>query len=438
MVPNKMVKPIQIVQGAQYGSEGKGAVAAYFAVRNDIDFAVRTGATNAGHTVMHQGAPIKMQQLPVGWVNPTTQLVLGAGALIDLDILAAEVKLVDRAMAAYTGSSVLNRLVIDYRASIHDHTAAQRSRQSDRHHLIGATGKGCSEALMDKIKQRGMTEMCIGRRPEGRRLPLADTARLLNSAWDGGASVQLEGTQGTLLDLHLGPYPYVTHKQTGPAQWMMECGLSPALPTDIVLVARTYPIRVAGNSGPLPQEISWPKLARDINDKLVAAGARNLVPEWDIVTFEDAVRAATAGRWAQFVPRNSDGLDQHQWSPEDRLFYRDALSEIHRDALHLLSDETLASLSRLFELTTVTKKLRRVAELSMVDLRQSVMLCRPHRLVVTFMNYVYPQYWGLDADHPPSVDELEYVDQLERVLGVPVSHFTRGPGSEHVVSLLDT
>lgn len=429
-----MANPIQIIQGAQYGSEAKGAIAAHFCQRDNIDFAVRTGATNAGHTVVYKGVPVKMQQLPVGWVNPTTQLILGAGAVIDLEILRREIALVK----TLTGVNPMSRLTVDYRASVHLPSAAEKSRQSDRHHLIGATGKGCSEAIMDKIRLRGMSDITMGALPERRmapEFPLADTARLLNTSFDAGASIQLEGTQGTLLDLHLGPYPYVTHKQTGPAQWMMEAGLSPALPTDIVLVARTFPIRVAGNSGPLPNETSWPRLARRINARLAEFGQPSRVPEDAIASFEAAVRAVTLDRWSGRVPAVSDGLDQHMWMPSDRLHFRDALSEIHRDALSILSLDTLADLSNLFELTTVTKKLRRVAEMSMSDMRTSISLNRPHRMVLTFLNYLFPEAWGRTSVTDMSQEEWQFIRDFEDVYHTPLTHVTYGPGPEHVIAI---
>lgn len=423
MVKTSMTHPIQIIQGAQYGSEAKGAIAAQFCIDNNVDVAVRTGATNAGHTVLYHGKVVKMQQLPVGWVNPGTFLVLGAGAVVDMRILRDEIALV----RSLTGENVLDRLYIDHRASIHDSVHQQRSAASDRHHLIGATGKGCSEAVMDKIKMRGMAKMLVSEQWDARDLPFEDTAKYLNRVWDEGAKIQLEGTQGTLLDLHLGPYPYVTHKQCGPAQWMMEAGLSPALPTDIVLVARTFPIRVAGNSGPLPREISWPELAREINQSLVAP----MVAESAIMTFEEAVRAVTSSNWQGRVPQGSDGLDMHTWNERDRHHFRNAASEINAEALKMLAPETLAELANLFELTTVTKKLRRIGRLSIVDLRRSVMLNRPHRMVITFMNYAHPEYWGLTT--VPRQSELDYVHDLEHSLGTVVSHFTRGPRGEHII-----
>lgn len=426
------IRPVQVIQGGQYGSEAKGAIAAYLCQRDDINIAVRTGATNAGHTILTHGETVKMQQLPVGWVNPETVLVLGAGAVVDLAILKREMDLITR----LTGSDVRNRLKIDYRASIHLPEHQERSKAANRHHSIGATGKGCSEAIIDKIRNRGVRRMTLGELADDLdlrrelRLPLEDTCTYLNVSLDRGRSVQLEGTQGTLLDLHLGPYPYTTHKQTGPAQWMMEAGLSPALPTDIVMVCRTFPIRVAGNSGPLPREISWPILVREMNDKLSGYGIDSLVSESALQSFETAVTEICRTKYRNLIPIDSTGLDQHEWNDFQRRHFRLALSEIHADALALLPASVVSQLTKVFEMTTVTKKLRRIARLSTYDLRTAVSQVRPHQLVFTFMNYLYPHLWHSTA--PVTPEEDTFIDNMN-LLGAPITLINRGPESCHIL-----
>lgn len=432
---------VQIVVGGQYGSEAKGTIAAYLAMRDPTDFCVRTGATNAGHTVVYGGVRYAMQQLPVGWVNPSATLVLGAGTLIDPAILQREIEMVNHA----TGSDIRRRLVVDYRAYIHRSEHQVRSKKSDRHHLMGATGKGCSEALTDRIKLRGLEDWTVGNMmDEGDSdydmsafagVQISDTELLLNEAWDGGAKIQLEGTQGQLLDLYLGPYPYTTHKQTGPAQWMLECGLSPGLPTDIVMVVRTMPIRVAGNSGPLANETCWPDVVRGINfAREKSAGLMPYVSEDAIGMFELAVRTVTSQMWAGKVPPDSDGTDQHQWSDSERLLYREAASEIHAQALMSLDEPTVAELRRVFEVTTVTKKLRRIAVLNPQDLANAARQIRPDRVAVTFLNYVFPTRWATrTAITNPERGWLSY--HIESVCHAPVFLINRGPDPDHIVEV---
>jgi adenylosuccinate synthase len=429
---------VQIIQGGQYGSEAKGAIAAYLVTRDCIDYAVRTGATNAGHSVVFGAVRFAMQQLPVGWVRPTTRLVLGAGALIDPAILMREVEMVSIA----TGVDVRNRLFIDYRAYIHRSDAAQRSKASDRHHLIGATGKGCSEALVDRIRLRGIGNWTIdGVMREKSDLSdalsgfnICDTEHLLNNAYDKGETIQLEGTQGTGLDLYLGPYPYTTHKQTTPAQWMNECGLSPSLNTDIVMVCRTFPIRVAGNSGPMGAETSWPDLAREINHRRESWSLPPIVREGAIDQFEDAVRHATSAHFKGKVPPNSDGLDQHLWDSGERLRYREALSEIHKCALSELQPDIVAELSRLFEMTTVTKKLRRIARIDKADLATFSRQVRPTQVAVTFMNYVTPENW-YDSEPVTAQERYWLQHNFEKMCHAPVTLINRGPDPDHIIEV---
>jgi adenylosuccinate synthase len=95
---------------------------------------------------------------------------------------------------------------------------------------------------------------------------------------DDGVDVVVEGSQGFGLSLLHGPhYPFVTSRDTTASGFAMEVGLSPRLVDKIVLVVRTFPIRVAGSSGPLPYEISWETIAKE-------SGAPAVVPEFTSVT----------------------------------------------------------------------------------------------------------------------------------------------------------
>jgi len=413
--------PIQIVQGGSYGSEAKGAIAAFMCEKDNIDYCVRTGATNAGHTVFYKSKPYKMQQIGVGWVNPNTRLVIGAGALIDPKILIREIAMINEA----TGEDVRKRLFVDRRCGMHFPYHANASSVSGRHHKIGATGKGCSEALIDRIKARGQNYMLFDQwntRLGKIDVVTTDTENMLNSAYDGGASILLEGTQGQLLDLYFGPYPYTTHKQTGPAQWLLECGLSPSLPNEITMVVRTFPIRVAGNSGPLKNEISWPILAGEINAKRSAKGLLPIVREDSVLAFQESLRVV-AKDFALPVGAG-DGSDQHLWSVGDRNTYQEAASELNASAWKLLPEAVQADLLNLFELTTVTKKLRRIARFDTLDFQVALRQVRPKYIALTFANYLQPDIWYNKPDVVKS-----------SMIGVPCHLVSYGPESKHVVDL---
>lgn len=381
-----MVKPIVVVVGAQYGSESKGVVVGHLALERNIDICVRTGSINAGHTVYYKGVAYKMQQIPVAWVNPHTKLVIGAGTYISPEILEREIEMINEA----TGQDVRTRLFIDKRCGMH--LPEHHHQEQGLHERMGSTGEGVAAAIIDKMGRRFEYKR-FGDMKEyiaDNRLLCLDTVSMLHMAYDNGQSIMIEGTQGTLLDFHLGHYPYVTSRQTIAANWAAEAGLSPSMKYEVIMVVRAYPIRVAGNSGPFPKEISWSKLARDINARMVSKGLPVRVKEEAIAEYEDALsrRAKELG-----LPSASP----EEWGANDRKVYGPALSTLHKTVLESLDEATLSELKKLFEFTTVTKKLRRIAELSYEELEMSAMLNRPAKIVLNFLNYKFPELWGANS-----------------------------------------
>src|SRR5260221_14748789 len=77
-----------VVVGGQYGSEGKGKVSAFITKQENIDICVRCGGPNSGHSFVDEnGRTIVLRQLPTGFVNPRTRLLVPAGGLIDPHVL---------------------------------------------------------------------------------------------------------------------------------------------------------------------------------------------------------------------------------------------------------------------------------------------------------------------------------------------------------------
>ena len=388
-------KPILIVQGGQWGSEAKGLITHKLTLEKQVQWAIRTGTVNAGHTVYHGGRPYAMQQLPVSWVRQGCNLVLGPGAYIHPDILMREIEWIMEALNLSL-EEVLSTISIDYRCGIHLPIHTDRAHSANRHHSIGTTGKGCSEAVMDKVMGRDREvpptfANWISDKPgfwQKVAKRITDTVVVVNDAYDIGDQVLVEGTQGTLLDLHLGDYPYTTHKQTQAASWMAEAGLSVMCETELWSVMRTYPIKVAGNSGPMPGEIPWSRLARVINEK---QNGRERVSEWALAEWADTLRKVQMDEWPE-----APSPDPALWNDQDRKVHRVAASEIHAAAFNLLSESTQFELKHLFEFTTVTKKLRRVAEWDWGVAQRSLMLNRPTYIALTFANYRWPTLWGAD------------------------------------------
>lgn len=449
-MPVNQRKPIIVVQGGQWGSEAKGMVTAALGQRKQAQVYVRTGTVNAGHTVYYKGKPYKMQQLPVGWVDPNADLVLGPGAYIHPGILFDEIKMV----TDVTGHDIRDRLYIDERCGLHLPEHTYRSSESGRHHSMGATGKGCSEAVIDKIKGRGqpgnhLFKGAITANPyipadyRGGQLlfesdQLTDTVTLLNDWYDMGRQIVIEGTQGTHLDLHLGPYPYTTHKQTQAANWAAECGLGLGAEWEVVLVLRTYPIRVAGNSGPMPREITWQELTRVVKGKLEKANlghmdAAIMPSDESLVIWEGACRLVTAKHWPEFTHYALSPFKSPQFPSSPRV--NEFLSEMPKAAFEALQSDVQKDLSRFFEFTTVTRKLRRVARFDPDVAYQAVRWNRPKYVVMTFMNYVFPELWGRTGlDVGESAKVQMWLQERMREIDCPIRYATFGAEDQHLLA----
>ncbi|HEX8127059.1 MAG TPA: adenylosuccinate synthetase [Allosphingosinicella sp.] len=277
--------PATIVVGGQFGSEGKGKIAAWLAP--NFRHAVRTGGPNAGHTVVEGGRSMVLRHLPCAVINRDAALYLGAGSILDPDILLREIA---------ENQILPGRLRIDPTAVV-----ITRSHLDDEVELvnrIGSTGKGVGGAVASKVLRA--PEAVLARDvPELSRY-IGEVADSLHRALREGENILLEGTQGAGLSLHHGSYPFVTSRETTAGSLCGEAGIGPLDVERVVLVVRTYPIRVAGTSGPLPAEISWDDVtarsgyAMPIREYTTVTGRLRRVGEFDIHAVARAARLNSA------------------------------------------------------------------------------------------------------------------------------------------------
>jgi adenylosuccinate synthase len=88
---------------------------------------------------------------------------------------------------------------------------------------------------------------------EGFKNRIADTTLELNKAAERGEHILLEGSQGTLLDVDHGTYPYVTSSNPTAGGAAAGSGLGPTRITAVVGILKAYTTRVG--SGPFPTEL---------------------------------------------------------------------------------------------------------------------------------------------------------------------------------------
>lgn len=280
--------PTKVVIGAQWGDEGKGKITDILAGESDV--VVRSsGGNNAGHTVEANGVQYKLHLMPSGIINKGTLCIIGNGVVVDPKVLLEEID-----MLTEKGVDVSN-LKIDMRAHVimpYHIELDGLSEKSRGKGDIGTTKKGIGPCYMDKaersgirvcdlmnaeifeqkvranveIKNKIITLVYGGKAvdadsiikeylgyAERLRQYAADTGVLLYDAIKEGKKVLFEGAQGTLLDLDLGTYPFVTSSHPISGGVCVGTGIGPTLIDECIGIVKAYTTRVG--KGPFPTEL---------------------------------------------------------------------------------------------------------------------------------------------------------------------------------------
>src|SRR5713101_1222975 len=248
-----------VVVGGQYGSEGKGKVSAFITKQENIDICVRCGGPNSGHSFVDEnGRTIVLRQLPTGFVNPRTRLLIPAGALIDPLVLKQEIDWL---------SLPGDRIGIDRKSFIISEDDRENERRLGLRERLSSTlcGVGAAQARrVLRAEDARLARDVVSDHPWLSKY-LTDVSDEVNTSLDHEGKVLIEGTQGFGLSLyHSDHYPRTTSRDTTAAGFVSEVGVSPRLVTEVVVVFRTFPIRVAGQqAGPLHDEITWEEIRKD-------------------------------------------------------------------------------------------------------------------------------------------------------------------------------
>lgn len=293
--------------GAQWGDEGKGKTIDILA--SQADMVVRAqGGSNAGHTVVADGITHKLRLIPSGILYPNTVCVVGNGTVI-----APPVILKEMAQLKENGVSLKN-LKIDARAHvilpyhIAIDTLSEKMRGAGD---IGTTKNGIGPCYMDKAERCGIRIIDLitpevfkeklfknvenknkllkyvygGEEMDAQAIYdeycgyaeqlkpfVTDTSVLIYDAIKAGKNVLFEGAQGTLLDIDVGTYPFVTSSHPTAGGFCEGSGVGPTLIDNCLGVAKSYITRVG--KGPFPTELN-----DEIGDRI-----RNVGGEFGTVT----------------------------------------------------------------------------------------------------------------------------------------------------------
>ncbi len=275
-----------VVLGLQWGDEGKGKAIDYLAGAFDV-VARFQGGHNAGHTVYYQGRKVVLHVLPSGIFYPDCLAVIANGVVVQPLQLVEEIR-----NARSLGLSMRNLALSEAAPLILPfHQQLDVVFEDSRYQRIGTTRRGIGPAYEDVIGRRALFvgDLLCEQVFRAKIAPLAEyyrrlftahghpadsfdqaieqyleagkflkpyvaaTQQLLQQAFQDGKKILFEGAQGTLLDINLGTYPFVTSSNTTIAGVFSGTGLSPKAVDRVIGISKAYTTRVG--EGPFPTEL---------------------------------------------------------------------------------------------------------------------------------------------------------------------------------------
>ena len=297
--------------GLQWGDEGKGKIVDYLA--GGYDAVVRfNGGSNAGHTVVIGEKKHTFHLVPSGALKGK-QLLIGAGVAVDPSTLAEEL--------AILPAEARKKLLVDWRCSLVtpvDKELDVKVEEARGDSAIGTTRRGIGPAyamralrLSPRVSDllTGFDFGSLARFYESLSLDVSglaawaeesrkllggiagDVAQRTVEVSESGGSVLFEASQGTLLDLLHGSYPYVTSTHTTSSYIPAALGIPPRHAGKPLGVLKSYSTRVG--AGPFPSEIGGPlaESLRSIGNEYGATTGRPRRVGWlDLVSLRYAVR----------------------------------------------------------------------------------------------------------------------------------------------------
>lgn len=281
--------PAIVLIGAQWGDEGKGKATDLFGER--LQWVVRyQGGNNAGHTVvLPNGDKFALHLIPSGILTPGVKNVIGNGVVVDPGVLLTELDGLEKRDVDTTNLllSADAHLIMPYHVAIDKVTERFLGAKK-----IGTTGRGIGPCYQDKLARVGVRAADVldekiltqkveaalefknqvlskiyNRRAldsqqvvdevlaqaEGFKHRITDTRLQLNLALERGETILLEGSQGTLLDVDHGTYPYVTSSNPTAGGASVGSGIGPNKIGTVLGILKAYTTRVG--SGPFPTEL---------------------------------------------------------------------------------------------------------------------------------------------------------------------------------------
>lgn len=316
----------KVVVGVQWGDEGKGKIIDILA--SSADVVVRSqGGNNAGHTVKNDGKIYKLRLVPSGILYKNTKCYLGCGVVINPPSLLEEMDELKNNNIDFSNFFIDKRAHVVMPWHIELDGALENLRAGDK---IGTTKRGIGPCYMDKAQRSGIrmydlvNEDLLKEKAKvegelknkyfkevfnvkpldvdkiikeyieyGKQLKkyITDTSVDVYSAINDKKEVLFEGAQGTLLDIDVGTYPFVTSSHPVSGGVCVGTGIGPTVIDEVIGVCKGYTTRVG--EGPFPTEL-FDEVADTLREKGKEFGTNTGRPRrvgwFDSVILRHAVR----------------------------------------------------------------------------------------------------------------------------------------------------
>lgn len=440
-----MVKNVISVIDGEAGSCGKAKVVGEIATDKSINLgaAVTNCMPNAGHTFVDEnGKATVFRNIPVSAVNPNTELFIGPGSAIDMEIFKNEYKQVRK----YLG---------DRKIYVHEMVPLidERHKQYERKYIkSGSTFKGCGAVSSEKILRDNRLEFFKTFRNAIVCSNDEWLERLYNHLDNPLEYVMLEGSQGCDLDLnHSGDYPYVTSRNVSTTQLLADSGISSERLLQTIMVIRPFPIRISnitksdeyiysGNYGD-GEELTWTQIN-------IAAMYGSYPHRGYVECFPHHLKRKKLKKIITHCPevglkqvfgenyrsKSLDTITLLEALELERLMYKSrGLPEYETKLIEIPMVDSDFPPNTIFdqsEQTTVTKMERRVFDLDIKKLKTNCQINTPSSLYLNFFQHLDLDYKGEKGNFEDYYFHKylrEYFSWLESETNVEISALGTGP-----------
>ena len=290
---------VKAIVGANWGDEGKGKITDLLA--NDSDIVIRfQGGANAGHTIINEYGRFALHLMPSGVCHPNIINIIGNGVALDIHKFINEYNdLKGRGLDPKLMVSDRVQVVMPYHV---DFDKYEEERLGGK--AFGSTKSGIAPFFSDKYAKIGFQvselfdeetlrekinrvleiknallvnlyhkdpidqEQLLAEMLEQGRLIkpfVADTNAFLYDAIKAGKKILLEGQLGTMKDPDMGIYPMVTSSSTLAGYGAVGAGIPPYEIKQIFAVTKAYSSSVGG--GAFVSEILDEAVAKELRDR---------------------------------------------------------------------------------------------------------------------------------------------------------------------------